>query len=48
MNNMTVRQIFALLAITIPILILGMGLIWSPVNWLFVIVLPLLILGTID
>jgi hypothetical protein len=46
--NMTVRQIFAVLAILVPVLILGLGLIWNPVNWLFVIVLPLLILGAID
>lgn len=45
---MTVRQIFAVLAILVPASILGLGLIWSPVNWLFVIVLPLLVLGTID
>jgi glutamate synthase domain-containing protein 2 len=45
---MTVRQIFAVLAILVPILILGLGLIWHPANWLFVIVLPLLILGAID
>jgi len=46
--NMTVRQIFAVLAILVPVLILGLGLIWNPVNWLFVVVLPLLILGAID
>ncbi len=45
---MTVRQIFAVLAILVPASILALGLIWSPVNWLFVIVLPLLVLGTID
>jgi len=45
---MTVRQIFVVLALLVPVLILGLGLIWNPVNWLFVIVLPLLILGTID
>ncbi len=37
-----------MLAILVPVLILGLGLIWNPVNWLFVIVLPLLILGAID
>ena len=45
---MTVRQIFAFLAIPVPASILGLGMIWSPVNWLLVIVLPLLVLGTID
>ena len=45
---MTVRQIFVVLALVVPVLILGLGLIWNPVNWLLVIVLPLLILGTID
>ncbi len=45
---MTVRQIFVVLALLVPVVILGLGLIWNPVNWLLVIVLPLLILGTID
>lgn len=48
MSAITVRQIFAVLAILIPVLIFGLGLIWPPVNWLFIIVLPLLILGAID
>ncbi len=42
------RQIFAVLAVLVPLLIWGLGLIWSPVNWLFIIALPLLILGAID
>jgi glutamate synthase domain-containing protein 2 len=45
---MTVRQIFAILAIVLPILTWGLGLVWSPFNWLFVIVLPVLVLGVID
>ena len=45
---MTVRQIFVVLALLVPVLILGLGLIWNPINWLLVIVFPLLILGTID
>ncbi len=48
MSAITVRQIFAVLAILIPVLIFGLGLIWPPVNWLFIIVLPLLTLGAID
>ena len=45
---MTVRQIFVVLAVLVPVLILSLGLIWSPVNWLLILVLPLLILGTMD
>lgn len=45
---MTVRQIFAVLALLVPILLLGLGRFWNTFNWLLVIVSPLLILGTID
>ncbi len=45
---MTVRQIFVVLALLVPILILGLAQIWKPVLWLFVIVAPLLFLGLID
>ena len=45
---MTVRQIFMATALLLPVLILALGLIWQPVNWLFVIVAPVLILGLID
>ncbi len=45
---MTVRQIFIILAVFIPILIIGWSLIWPPANWLFVIVAPILLLGFQD
>ena len=45
---MTVRQIFVILALLVPALVIGLGLIWHPANWLFLIVLPLLFLGVID
>ena len=45
---MTVRQIFMAAAFLLPVLILALGLIWQPINWLFVIVAPLLMLGLID
>ena len=45
---MTVRKIFLIAAWVLPITILGVGLIWPPVMWLFVFVLPLLILGATD
>ena len=45
---MTVRQIFMATALLLPVLILALGLIWQPINWLFVIVAPLLVLGFID
>ena len=41
---MTVRQIFMAAAFLLPVLILALGMIWQPINWLFVIVAPLLML----
>ena len=45
---MTVRQIFVLFALFVPVSILGLGLIWPPVNWLFVLLVPLLLMGLTD
>lgn len=45
---MTVRQYFVVLAWLVPAIILGVALVWTPVIWLFLIVVPLLVLGIID
>lgn len=47
-SKMTVRQIFFLLAIGVPLLIIVAGFLWTPALWLFVVVVPLLIVGFID
>jgi glutamate synthase domain-containing protein 2 len=44
----TIRQIFMVSAFLIPALVLGLGLIWPPINWLFVLVVPVLMLGLQD
>ena len=45
---MTVRQIFLLLAVLVPALIVGLVQVWQPFIWLFVIVAPFLIVGFVD
>ena len=45
---MTIRQIFLLIAVLVPTLIVGLVQVWQPSIWLFVIVAPFLIVGFID
>lgn len=45
---MTMRQFFLLFSIIVPITILAISRIWSPVNWLFILLIPILLLGFID
>ncbi|MFW2439275.1 MAG: FMN-binding glutamate synthase family protein [Arenicellales bacterium] len=45
---MTVKQGFVLISITSTLLILLISQYWPPVNWLFIIVLPLILLGIYD
>lgn len=45
---MTVRQIFFLLLLVVPLAVILLGTIWAPFYWLFVIVIPLLLLGIVD
>ena len=45
---MTVRQYFIILAVAIPLAILAFALVWPPVLWLLVIVLPIVLLGVRD
>ena len=45
---MTVRQYFFIFALIAPILIILGALIWSPLIWLFVLVIPFIIVGFLD
>ena len=45
---MTIRQVFLLMAVLVPILIMGLVQVWQPSIWLFVIVAPFLIVGFFD
>ncbi len=45
---MTVRQYFLILAVAIPLGILALALLWPPVLWLLLIVLPIILLGIRD
>ena len=45
---MVVRQYFIIFAIAAPILLLLISLLWSPILWLFLIVLPLIAVGIYD
>jgi glutamate synthase domain-containing protein 2 len=46
--KVTVRQAFFILAITIPLLIIGLAQFWPSVWWLFVLIAPVLMIGMID
>ena len=45
---MTIRQYFQILALAVPLSLLALMLIWPPVAWLFVIVIPIIALGLQD
>jgi glutamate synthase domain-containing protein 2 len=45
---MTVKQGFVLISITSTLLILLINQYWPPISWLFIIVLPLILLGIYD
>jgi glutamate synthase domain-containing protein 2 len=45
---MTVRQIFMLSAIAVPLAILALGSFWSPLYLLFLIVIPIVAIGFVD
>ncbi len=45
---MTVKQAFILISITSTLLILLISQYWPPINWLFIIALPLILLGIYD
>lgn len=45
---MTVRQYFQIIAIAVPVAILVIALVWPPIGWLFVVVIPVIALGLQD
>ncbi len=45
---MTVRQYFFLLLFIFPLLTISLSLIWPPINWLFVLIIPISFLGIFD
>ncbi len=45
---MTVREIFLILAAIIPLGVIGLGFIFPAAYWLFILVLPLWVIGLID
>ena len=45
---MTVRQIFLLGAVLVPAFILGLAQLWQPFIWVFVIAVPIFLIGFID
>jgi glutamate synthase domain-containing protein 2 len=45
---MTVREGFVLISITVTLLVFAVAQFWPPLYWLFVVVLPLILLGIYD
>lgn len=45
---MTVRQYFQIFAVTVPVILLALALLWPPVAWLFVVVIPVIVMGLQD
>ena len=45
---MTVRQIFFALLFIVPIAVMAFAILWPPIYWLFVVIIPLAVLGLID
>lgn len=45
---MLVRNYFQIFAVAAPLLILALAALWTPIIWLFVIVLPIIGLGVLD
>lgn len=45
---MTMRQYFVLFAVVTPLLVLALGMIWTPVLWALLVVVPIIGLGLID
>ena len=45
---MKVRQIFTAVSIVITLIIIGISFLWSPILWLFFLVIPLVLMGIVD
>ncbi|TXE07719.1 FMN-binding glutamate synthase family protein [Gelidibacter salicanalis] len=45
---MKVREKFILISIIVTVVIIGISLVWSPILWAFILVIPLIMLGVFD
>jgi glutamate synthase domain-containing protein 2 len=45
---MTMRQKFVVFAMIAPALVFGISLYWPPINWLFVFLVPVILIGIVD
>ena len=45
---MTVRQIFSIIAVVLPLAIVVLAFVWKPILWLLIIVIPVVLLGLFD
>jgi len=45
---MTMRQKFVYAAVLVPLIVLGLGMLWPPINWLFVALGPIILVGLVD
>lgn len=45
---MLMRHYFQIFAICAPVLVLGLYLLWPPAIWIFVLIIPIIVLGVID
>lgn len=45
---MKVRQMFIILSIVIPAVVIGISFLWIPILWLFLFILPLIAMGYLD
>ena len=45
---MTVRQTFIISSISVPLIVFGLAQLWPPLHWLWVIIVPLVLIGYYD
>ena len=45
---MTMRQKFVILAVLTPLLVLTASVVWPPINWVFVVLVPIILIGLND
>ena len=45
---MTMRQNFTIFAITAPLLVVALSMLWAPIMWVFVLLVPLIVIGILD
>ena len=45
---MMMRQYFMIFAVSAPLVVLALGMIWPPILWIFIVLVPVIGLGVID